>query len=292
MFYVDENKMARFELSYEFPLAVHETYLKDKPRGFNDWHWHEEIQFSYVLEGEMITSCMGSEFRLGAGDGIFINSNCSHMSRPTGAQSARFMSLNIQPSLLTLFRGSVVEQKYFMPYSNDPRMQVVSFSHEMADQKVVLAEILRLFEMIREKDFAYELDAYGQLLRVWKYLLILAETQHTPQVRLEREEAHAMLRHIHEHFAENLTIDDISRAVHLSKGECSRLFQTAYGTSIIAYLIDYRVSQSIQLLIGTNLSASEIAIRCGFNSPSYFTKVFREKIGVTPLQYRKEMRRE
>ena len=288
MFYVDENQKARFEMDYEFPLAVHETYLKDKPRGFNDWHWHEEVQFSYILEGSMIMSCMGNEYLLRAGDGIFINSNCAHMTRPAGPASARYLSLNIKPSLLTLFHGSVVEQKYFLPYSNDPGMQVIALSSDEPEQHFFLEQVLCLFDLIRKKGFGYELEVYAQLLRVWKLLLILAESHHAPPVKLERSEAHDMLMYIHRHFAESITVKDLAGYVHLSRGECSRLFQATYGTSIISHVMNHRISQSIPLLTGTNLSVAEIAGRCGFNNLSYFTKVFREKIGTTPLQYRKE----
>ena len=40
MFFVDANQKANFAMSYAFPLIVHETCLKDKPLGFNAWHWH------------------------------------------------------------------------------------------------------------------------------------------------------------------------------------------------------------------------------------------------------------
>jgi len=288
MFYVDENQIARFIMPYEFPLAVHETFLKDKPRGFNDWHYHEEVQFSYILEGEMIMTCMGNEFILRAGDGIFINTNCAHMSRPTTPESARFLSLNIKPSLLTLYHGSVVEQKYFLPYVNSPKMQVIAFSSEVPEERLFLDQMLLLFQVIRQEGFGYEMDAFSLLLRLWKMLLIISETHNAKPVKMEREEAHSMLIYIHEHFAEPITIEDLAAHVHLSKGECSRLFQSSYGTSIVTHIINYRISQSIPLLTGTHMTMAEIAGRCGFSSPSYYTKVFREKVGMPPLQYRRE----
>ncbi|MBP3728733.1 MAG: helix-turn-helix transcriptional regulator, partial [Lachnospiraceae bacterium] len=206
----------------------------------------------------------------------------------TNPESARYLSLNIKPSLLTLYHGSVVEQKYFLPYANNPRTQIISFSSRLAEQRLVIDEILLLFRFIQNKEFGYELDTFGQLLKVWKYLLIFAETHSNEAVRLERPEAHAMLQYIHDHFAEPISIEDISRYVHLSKGECSRLFHASYNSSIVTHITDYRISQSIPLLTGSTLSMAEIALQCGFNSSSYFTKVFREKVGIPPLQYRKE----
>jgi len=288
MFYVDQNQKANFTMPYEFPLAVHESYLKDKPLGFNDWHWHEEIQFSYILSGEMILSCMSKDFLLTAGDGIFINSNCAHMSRPTGPESARYLSVNIQPSLLTLFHGSVVEQKYFLPYANHPKLQVIAFSAKQPEQKQFIEDLIQMFRLIDRAEFGYELETYGQLFHIWKQLLIMARTTSLPGVRLERQEAHAMMQYIQEHYMEPIRLEDLARHVHLSKGECSRIFKATYHTSIMAHVIDCRISKSIPLLSGTSLSVGEIALQCGFNSASYFTKAFREKVGIAPLQYRKK----
>lgn len=287
MFYVDSNQKANFELSYEFPLAVHETSLTDKPGGINDWHWHEELQFTYVLEGEMILSSQGADHVLSEGCGIFINSNCAHMSRQISERSARYLSLNIQPSLLTLYHGSVVEQKYFLPYVDDPGMQVVTFFPEEEAEAVCLLELRRLFEVLKEDSFGYELEAYSQLLHLWNTLLNYARSHARTQPQPERQEAHDMLSYIHRHYSEELTLEAIAREVHLSKGECCRMFRSAYGCSIFTHIMNYRVAQSIPLLTGTNLSMAEISESCGFHSPSYFTKNFRERVGVTPLQYRK-----
>nr|MCR5826030.1 helix-turn-helix transcriptional regulator [Oscillospiraceae bacterium] len=74
--------------------------------------------------------------------------------------------------------------------------------------------------------------------------------------------------------------------IHLSEGECCRVFKSAYGCSIFTYLADYRLQKSIPLLADRTLSVTRIAELCGFNSPSYFIKRFREKVGMSPLQYR------
>ncbi len=287
MFYVDSDQKANFLLSYDFPLVMHETYLKNKPRGFNDWHWHEEIQFSYVLEGSMIMTSEGHDHYLSAGSGIFINSHCAHMSRPVGPESARFLTLNVQPSLLTLFHGSVVEQKYYLPYVDDPNMQVISFSPESPLESRILQKLRSMMELLQEREFGFELEVYGKLLHLWDLILIYSEMHIAPAARMERREAHEMLNYIHENYNRNITLDEMAEHVHLSKGECCRMFRSTYGCSIFTHVMNYRINQSIPLLTGSEMSMTQIAEACGFNSPSYFTKVFREKVGETPLQYRR-----
>lgn len=286
MFFVDNNQKANFELDYAFPLVVHETFLRDKPMGFNNWHWHEEVQFTCVLEGSMITTAQGQDHILRTGDGFFINSNISHMTRPTSADSARYVSLNVKPSLLTLFHGSVVERRYFLPYMNHPCFQFVLLTPETRWQEKTLNDMLYLFYLLREKAFGYELDAYSYLLHIWRTLLEHLDADPGQQPLLERQEAHQILSYLHDHYAEHITLEKISNITHLSSGECCRLFKATYGCTIFNYLTDYRLGQSTILLSDHSLSVSRIAELCGFNSPSYFIKRFREKVGVSPLQYR------
>ncbi|MCR5825533.1 MAG: cupin domain-containing protein, partial [Oscillospiraceae bacterium] len=153
MFFVDNNQKANFDLSYAFPLVVHETYLADKPMGFNNWHWHEEMQFSYVLEGSMITTAQGNDYVLHPGDGFFINSNLSHMTRPLSKDSARYLSLNVKPSLLTLFHGSIIERKYFLPFVDHPYFQFVPLSPTTLWQEQTLSNMLCLFRILQEQEY-------------------------------------------------------------------------------------------------------------------------------------------
>ncbi len=289
MFFVDNNQKANFFLDYSFPLIVHETLLSDKPMGFNNWHWHEELQFTYVLEGSMVTTAQGCDYVLRAGDGFFINSNLSHMTRPTSDEPTRYLSLNVQPSLLTLFHGSVIEQKYFLPYVNHPYFQFVQLTPETLWQEQVLGYMRFLFGILQEKPLGYELDAYAYLLRIWHMLLEHLDTSAEQPPFVERKEAQDMMDFLRKHYAEDITLDRVASHVHMSQGECCRLFKQTYGCSIMTYLTDYRLEESIRLLSDAQLNVSHIAELCGFNSTSYYIKRFREKVGISPLQYRNKM---
>lgn len=286
MFFVDDNQKANFMLDYAFPLVVHETLLRDKPMGFNNWHWHEEIQLTYVLEGSMVTTAQGMDYVLRPGDGFFINSNLSHMTRPTSPDSARYLSLNVKPSLLTLFHGSVVEQKYFLPYVNDPYFQFVQLTPDTLWQEQVLGDMRVLFGILQEKPFGFELEAYSYLLHIWRTLLDHLDTAPERMPVFERREAQQILAYLNEHYAEPVTLEQVSAHIHMNEAKCCKLFKSAYGRSIFTYLTDYRLEKSILLLSDPSLSVTRIAELCGFNSTSYFIKRFREKVGVSPLQYR------
>jgi transcriptional regulator GlxA family with amidase domain len=95
-----------------------------------------------------------------------------------------------------------------------------------------------------------------------------------------------MTQFIKDHCGEKLTLDDIAAAADISTRECTRCFARCINTSPIVYLTQTRLSMAADLLAGSAKSIIEISEECGFSSPSYFGKVFREAMGCTPKEYR------
>lgn len=89
------------------------------------------------------------------------------------------------------------------------------------------------------------------------------------------------------HYLENITLDNISHAMHLNRFYLSHIFKEHMGVSPIQYVNKRRISEAQLLLISTDLSITEIAFRCGFNNSNYFQTFFKKSIGMTPGKYRK-----
>ena len=98
-----------------------------------------------------------------------------------------------------------------------------------------------------------------------------------------------MIAFIQENFSEKLSLEEIADSAAVSTRECLRCFRAAIHQSPMDYLIEYRVRTAKKLLEATDLSITDIALRCGFNSNSYFTKLFHRICGKTPNAYRKEL---
>ena len=92
--------------------------------------------------------------------------------------------------------------------------------------------------------------------------------------------------YIAEHYHEKLTMPQVAAQVGLSEGHFSRLFKKYTGTPFREYLCRIRVEESKHLLRATDYSLSDIAIAVGFPDQSYYSKIFKQIIGVTPGQFR------
>ncbi|MBQ4320808.1 MAG: helix-turn-helix transcriptional regulator [Oscillospiraceae bacterium] len=84
-----------------------------------------------------------------------------------------------------------------------------------------------------------------------------------------------------------LTVAAAAERVHLSQSQLRRLFRKVLGRSPLEYLQDVRLSMAKNLLLYSSLSVGEIAVRCGYDSYSYFSRAFRKQTGLCPTQFRR-----
>lgn len=87
-------------------------------------------------------------------------------------------------------------------------------------------------------------------------------------------------------YREQLRITDLADAVQLSPGQLCRVFRLEYGTSPIAYQRELRVQAAKNLLTSTTLPIKEIAYRIGFSDVYFFSKTFKQLVGVSPTEFR------
>ncbi len=83
-----------------------------------------------------------------------------------------------------------------------------------------------------------------------------------------------------------LSLSDAAEHVHLNPAYFSRRFREVTGSTFREYLTGVRVEEAKRLLRGTDYTLADISLAAGFDSQSYFTKVFKERTGFTPRQYR------
>ena len=94
-------------------------------------------------------------------------------------------------------------------------------------------------------------------------------------------------RFIESNFSEDISTEDIARESNISISYLHKIFKNGLDTSPGEYLTQIRISAAKEMLANSNLSLSEIAIRSGFNSQSYFSDSFKRQVGLSPSEFRK-----
>ena len=95
---------------------------------------------------------------------------------------------------------------------------------------------------------------------------------------------------IRRNFSGPVTLSEVARQCGLSVRHFQRRFQQAFGFSPQEFLMKTRVAAAMKLLEESNLSASEISLRCGFVDGSAFAEQFRARVGQSPTHYREQVR--
>lgn len=96
-----------------------------------------------------------------------------------------------------------------------------------------------------------------------------------------------VIEYVDKHYGERISLAQISEAIYLSQSYVSTLFKKETGKKFSNYLQEVRLEKSREMLLQTRLSVQEIADRTGFFDASHFSHVFKERYGLSPLEYKK-----
>lgn len=94
------------------------------------------------------------------------------------------------------------------------------------------------------------------------------------------------IKYIEQHYDQQLNLEEIAKAAHLSVSRLAHVFKEQMGITMIDYLTKVRIEKAKQLLISTDKSCTEICFQVGYNNQSYFTRTFRKLVKMTPRKFK------
>ena len=275
---------------YEIDPAVrHANFYLCQPAEVIGPRVIHDFQLLCVQSGKGEVQVDGQSFPAIAGDLFFYGPGEVHRITSDGDDPLRLIGLHVvfQRTDLPALRGVPLAS----PVGTSPAVNIACpLSPRPPVASTPSPETFRLAQQL-----ALSYTAYGQgdaprqralvllLLTEW-----LSQLGPGPQlmgsvIRPVRQ-AQAIL---HSEFCSPITRDDLARRVSLSPEYFSRLFRRVTGSSFHDYLTDLRLSHARRLLLEGELTITEIARRVGFEDPYYFSRVFRERVGCSPSEYRR-----
>ena len=271
----------------EFPyLVLHRKNEMSLPRtpGFQAYHWHEDLQFVYVMTGNVCVRTLEKTELLSAGEGIFINRNVVHREDRTG--ECEYKCFIFPERLVSFYPGSPV-MRMTQRITGNHGMPLIRLSKETDWGREALKILEELVRIEQNKTEFYCCEVLVRLSMLWSILL---KNLKIPDAVPETKEAVRMrkiLGFIEAHYAEELSLEMLSESAGISNSEAIRCFKKVMQTTPYRYLMDVRLAKAESLLRETTLPISEIAFRTGFNQQAYFGKCFREKMNCSPREYRR-----
>lgn len=237
-------------------------------------HWHEGIELIYITK----SSCKilnGSEIiKAEKGDLVVINSEdlhtvmCDQDAKTPGEYICYIMKHEFCDEMGFNITENIVQKKL-----RDDRVDEIfaviekeihqKLNYQTESIKISLLQVL----LILFRD--YISDSY-------------VEQKKSDKIKLTKK----TVKFIRKNFNKSITMEDIENHCGYSRFYLSRIFKDVTSKTIISYLNEVRVDKSKDMLRTTAMSINEIALNCGFESQSYFGKVFKKHTGCSPVEYR------
>lgn len=266
-----------------FPCQSHKSFYTPDMTTIVPEHWHEELEFLYMIEGHLDYSVNGEKIKVNEGQGLIVNSRRIHSNISLMGDYAVFYIGLMNTSCMRT--SSYLDKKYLFPLIGPNSFDYILLNQDDWTQ-ILLEDMIPIFE--EEDEDGHELKIVEACLRALRHI-----SQHikpdgvngnvsSEYVRIFKD----MATYIGENYADKISLEDIAMAGNIGKTLCAKIFKMLTSKTPGDYLIHYRISKSMELLEESDLSVTNIAYQTGFNSASHYTKTFHDIIGCTPNQYK------
>lgn len=238
-------------------------------------HIHNYHELYFLTNGKTKYFVNGKIFTLSAGDIIFISKGEFH-------QTDYYDSGDIERVILA-FNDEFLYDDYTSYITELSRTKHFRISQQNINMfNGILGKI--------ESEVTHRAQDFENMERLYicqLLIMILRYTTEPQSVRLSETQklVQDAAKYIHSNYNLPLTLSIMAKKYSLSPDYFSKLFKKTTGVGFCEYLNITRISAAQQLLSETKMSATDIAMECGFNDSNYFIQVFKKIHGTTPKKY-------
>lgn len=233
-------------------------------------HFHSSIEVVYMLKGSAHAFSAGRDCTLNEGDLFIAFPNCIHYYD------------NCSSDLL--YYIAIIPYSAFPEYINE-LTEMVPSSPKIEG---VSPEVASLFEKILNTQGNYKeriIKAYFSAI----IGMIFEKTELVKASETDNTAVQSIIKYCRENYMNNITLNDVSKALHISKSRISHIFSEKLHMSFRTFINVFRLNDAERLLKNRELSVTEIALQSGFESVRTFNRAFLKHFGQNPSKYRVEI---
>lgn len=268
-----------------FPISIE----RREPQEEFEPHAHEFSELVIVTGGSGLHVSGQDSWELSAGDVFVIGGSREHEYRDM--KGLRLVNLLFQPHQLKmrLFDLPSVAGYHALFTLEPTRLPRQPAKGRLRLNSKELTQIIEMVDRLeseliaREPGFAFM--ATAAFMQIIGLLSRCYGRNPSPDNRALLRIGEA-LSHLEQNIQNEVDLEELANIAHMSRRSFLRVFQSATGSSPLAWLIERRIERACGLLRHTDKRITEIAFDVGFNDSNYFTRQFRKTTGVSPRQYR------
>ena len=254
-------------------LYISETTIDENFKA--SYHSHPNLEILLIVDGEGKLVTMNRNIDMKKGDVIIINANSKHCE--------------VSKTKCTFYAIGINKLEAFLP--NDFQKKIIYFSLNNNDFNSLLALYKIIFQEVEiTKDYSFDiiLNSYNMIM---KYI---ARNISINFKKVESENKSSLVANainiIENYYYNQLTLKSIAHRLSISPSLLAHAFKKETGKTIIEYKLECQLQEACNLLKITDMSILDIAFATGFTTSSYFSETFKKKFGITPKEFRNNLK--
>lgn len=250
--------------------------LKEHPTGYF-FTWHQgrvlkEFQLNYITRGSGIFENNFGSFPVKTGSLIVTHPGIWHRYKPTvqTGWTENYIGFNGKTA------KNFMEHMLFKP--NQPVIDV-------GEREEIADTFLTIFELAEKEHPGFQYISSGLIIKLLGYLIAFEKQKDFAGKRIATviEEARFKMR---SEVGKNFNIEKFAKENNIGYSWFRRMFKNYTGISPRQYYLQLKIMRAKWLLLSTDLSIKEISYELGFESIHYFSRMFKQKAGVSPSEFR------
>lgn len=257
-----------------------------------NWHFHPEYQLVVILKGRG-TRYIGDHIKpFKEGDMVMTGPNLPHVWR---SDNAYFDPANELDTHLIVayfpenFLGEgIFEKEEFEDIGRLMKASARGLEITGKTNQEITSKMKKLVQLKGSSQLIQLLDILNHL----SHSKDISPITNAEYINLNKESEKDRMGEVYEYvmknYKEKIMLEEVAALANLSVSAFSRFFKSRANKSFSDFISDVRISHACKLLHEEGINISEVCYESGFNTLSNFNKQFKERIGKTPLAYRKE----
>ena len=249
------------------------------------WHYHPEYELTLITKGKGKRLVGDSNENFENGDLVLLGADLPHTWWCDAVKNKNVSAVVIQ------FSDEFIQR--FLELNEFSKVSKLLAS---ADRGLFFPDSQKLREDLERLAELSGIDKITALLTILQTL----STQKSKKLSSEyfrvvkgdetEKRINRVCQYIQKHSAGDITLEKVAGLIHLSRSAFSKFFKRATGKTFSEYVNDNRIGNACHLLTESDKSIAQIAYETGFESLTYFNRVFLKKKGVTPRDFRSGMK--
>lgn len=277
-----------------YPIQLFDNILPKTREGQNVLylHWHEHFEIIALRQGRAVFHINSQAYEAAPGDVLFVPPGGLHVGYSRMDGPVHYASIVFNSSLYSNLTQDSIHEQFVAPYLEGRQQLPVQPDRPQPACRAYYALLDDMLEELRMKRPAYQLIVksllhllLAQLARLFPPQALSVRSRE--QDITSRSRFKALIQYVDEHYMEKWTVEQAALRVNLNPYHFCKIFKKLTGRTFIEHINMSRVNEAEQLLLGSDLSITEVAGLVGCDNPNYFTKLFKQYKGMTPSALRR-----